>query len=88
MKPSDYAISVQWGGGHHYFTTFTETEGEALSRAEALAKNLIAQRARKPGPRKGTVPVVYVWALASVHKGGYTPLPKKPRSFYPRSKKQ
>ena len=54
MKAKQYAVSIQYGGGYHYFAGYADTPGEA----RALANK------RTPLKRKGrgAKPIVMIWS--------------------------
>lgn len=57
MKPKGYAISVQWGSGHHYFVrTDCKDPAEAIADAKAR-QGVLAKKRHKHNLR----PTVYVW---------------------------
>ena len=53
MKVSRYAVSVQWGGGFHYFVKYFDAKEEALNFAKAW-------RTKK---KKGARPKAHIWYL-------------------------
>jgi hypothetical protein len=65
MKIDKWAVSVQWGEGHHYFLAYFPTEGEAEEVAEAHATQLKARY------KKGAKPHVAVWRLHSDRAFGF-----------------
>lgn len=59
MKVDNFAVSVQWGSGHHYFlNTEYQSDDEAYAAGNKAAKELKKSRARKNNRLK---PTVYVW---------------------------
>lgn len=66
MKIDKWAVSVQWGEGHHYFIRYFADEKDAEQCAEGHMLQLRKQY------RKGARPHVSVWRLHSdrVFAGG------------------
>ena len=62
MNVKDFAVTVQWGKGMHYFVT---TELTSRPDAEALAARLRALH-KKHQKQKGAKPTVYVWKKCAV----------------------
>ena len=60
MKIRKYAVSVQWGAGHHYFLHFYATQEEAQVAAERHLQ-MLKQRQNK----RGAKPHSMVWELVS-----------------------
>jgi hypothetical protein len=58
MKVSRYAVSVQWGAGHHYFEKYFNTKPEATAYAENW-KHKIVKRLK---------PTVHLWYLLDSFK--------------------
>lgn len=63
MKVDQFAVSVQWGGGFHYFQKYCPTYAEAQELANRLSVALDSDRKRKK--HKGAEPLVHVWRLES-----------------------
>jgi hypothetical protein len=75
MKPSKFMVSVQWGGGPHYFvpslcSTFEEARRVAVGQ-EIREQNLLDCKRSKRGAR----PSFYVWEM----KDSITPVVKERR---------
>lgn len=59
MKVKEFAVSVQWGNGHHHFLkTDYESEDAAYHAGDEHAKRLARQRKSN---KRGAKPTVYVW---------------------------
>lgn len=60
MKTKEYAISIQWGGGIHYFVAYASTLIQAgkiaLSRSDMLDQR---------GQKRGAKPTVHIWKEVS-----------------------
>ena len=59
MKIDKWAVSVQWGHGHHYFLKYFSNEPAAEIAAEKHLNDLKARY------KKGAKPHVSVWRLHS-----------------------
>ena len=58
MEVKNFAVSIQWGKGMHYFSqTDHETEEGAIQIAEKIAKNIDKNH------KKGARPTIHVWKL-------------------------
>ncbi len=57
MKVKSFAVSVQWGEGHHYFVR-TDLESELAARDDATAR---AKQLAKQKHKHNLKPSVYVW---------------------------
>ena len=66
MKAKEFTVSVQWGGGHHYFLKTYDTEQEAILAAASHAERLSAQKTSKRGAR----PTVFAWRKAYTANSG------------------
>jgi len=58
MKIRKYAISIQYGGGMHYFSTYYDALQEALNSADAIRGRLEAEHTARG---RGAKPYIYVW---------------------------
>ena len=65
MKPKRFMVSVQYGGGHHYFlgegTEKFDLELEA--KADRLLTALYKRRDAKPPAKRGAAPEIYIWEM-------------------------
>jgi hypothetical protein len=60
VKPSPFMISVQWGGGHHYF----QAGAMSIQEARTTANYIYAQVAQtKKLARNAPHPRVMIWEL-------------------------
>ena len=59
MKAGKFSVSVQHGGGHHYFIWTGDDANEGLKIAGEKHKLLLAK------PPKGPKPSVHVWGKIS-----------------------
>ncbi len=53
MKVQRYAVSVQWGGGFHYFVKYFDSAPEAREFAKAWGTK----------KKKGAKPKTHIWYL-------------------------
>jgi len=58
VKIATYAVSVQWGNGHHYFLKFTDDEAEAIAMTRGIQER--QQRTHKTAGR-GAKPRTHLW---------------------------
>lgn len=73
MQVLPFAVSVQWGGGFHYFLSYYTTRQEAECVAEAHYLYLEQQRTKKPKAKRGAQPRVFVWSLWESIQSDSTP---------------
>ena len=57
MIAGQYAVSIQWGAGHHYFVWTGDSSEKALSIGAGYQATFAAKR-----PRHNLKPAVYVWS--------------------------
>jgi hypothetical protein len=60
MKATQYAITVQYGGGFHSFVAYHTEPGAAMVEAQDRSTSLNAEYDKKTG-RRGVRPTVMVW---------------------------
>lgn len=58
MKVSRYAVSVQWGVGHHYFEKYFDTKETAFAYAQTWKHKIV----------KSLKPTVHIWYLIDSFK--------------------
>ena len=59
MKVNNFAISVQWGEGPHYFHSYAESE----IRAIMMTHEICADMKKRYPMLKGAKPKIMIWQL-------------------------
>ena len=59
MDVKEFAVSVQWGKGLHYFSVQFDSEREAKHRAQKMAISFFEKYYKQK--RKGAKPKLFVW---------------------------
>lgn len=65
MKAKRYAVSVQYGAGHHFFMGYHDALPEAVDQAVVIGETRIKDYDNRKG-RRGVRPRVMVWEQVDV----------------------
>lgn len=60
MKAKRYAVSVQYGGGFHFFRHYTDDAKEAFIKRDEVHRLTVGEYESRKG-RRGVRPTVMVW---------------------------
>jgi hypothetical protein len=61
MKPKEFAVSVIFGSGFHYFRAYKDTWADAKAMANWVQE--MEDKAYKSRGKKGAKPTVHVWKM-------------------------
>jgi hypothetical protein len=65
MKPKEFAVVMQWGGGHIYFMSFFDSEEKAHLYANSRELGCYNEWRTRPARKRGAKPHVSVWRKLS-----------------------
>lgn len=62
-RAGDFAVSIQWGAGMHYFMGYTDSRQEALACADTLYRAFLSRH-----EKRGAIPEVNIWQRVSAQR--------------------